>query len=147
MGRVELTPYLERLSAGLDAAATGGPATSEAAARLALLDALAGAAEEITARLGGATVEVRLRGPDADLVVTRPVAPAGPVPPADDGDLARLTLRLPEALRTHVEQTAAVEGISVNTWLVRAVTVAVNQQHGPPPAAHGAWTQGLAGTS
>ena len=145
MGRVELTPYLERLSADLGAvAAPGGPATAEAAARLAILDVLAAAAEEITARLGGATVEVRLRGPDADLVVTRPVAPAGPLPD-DDGDLARLTLRLPEALRTHVEQTAAVEGISVNTWLVRAVTVAVSRQHGPPPAPHGAWAGVSAG--
>ncbi|MEU8239778.1 hypothetical protein AB0C07_16165 [Actinoplanes missouriensis] len=62
-------------------------------------------------------------------------------PPVDgDTDLAQIMLQLPESLRTHVEQIAAVEGISVNAWLVRAVTVAVGQQHGPPPAAHGAWS-------
>ncbi|BBH71210.1 hypothetical protein ACTI_78950 [Actinoplanes sp. OR16] len=60
--------------------------------------------------------------------------------PPPDGELAELLLRMPESLRMHVEQIAAVEGISVNTWLVRAVTVAVKQQHGPPPAAHGSWS-------
>ncbi|MEU4557730.1 hypothetical protein AB0F72_05040 [Actinoplanes sp. NPDC023936] len=71
-----------------------------------------------------------------DLHVDLPLAS----PVDGDADLAQLMVQLPESLRTHVEQIAAVEGISVNAWLVRAVTVAVNQQHGPPPAAHGAWS-------
>ncbi|MBB2944019.1 hypothetical protein FB565_003748 [Actinoplanes lutulentus] len=57
-----------------------------------------------------------------------------------DGELAQVMLRMPESLRMHVEQIAAAEGISINAWLVRAVTVAVNQQHGPPPVAHGSWS-------
>ena len=52
----------------------------------------------------------------------------------DGGDLTRLTLRMPEALKTHVEQTAAAEGVSVNAWLVRAVTAAVQRPMGPPPS-------------
>ncbi|MFI5891376.1 hypothetical protein ACIA5D_14830 [Actinoplanes sp. NPDC051513] len=146
---MDLTPYLETLRADLAAAAApGGPETTRAAellghslessARLALLEALSDAAAEITTRLSDATVEVRLRGREADLVVSQvnPAPPAdGPAPgmatPVDaGGDLTRLTLRMPEALKTHVEQIAAAEGISVNAWLVRAVTAAISV---PPP--------------
>jgi hypothetical protein len=140
---MDLTPYLESLRSDLAAAAApGGPETEraadllahslEASARLAMLEVLSDAAAEITTRLTGAAVEVRLRGRDADLVVTHAAEPPPEAPAVDGGDLARLTLRMPEALKTHVEQTAAAEGISVNAWLVRAVTVAVHRPPGPP---------------
>src|SRR3954462_1858765 len=147
---MHLTPYLESLRADLTAAAApGGPDITraaellgtalEASARLALLEALSDAAAEITTRLEEATVEVRLRGREADLVVNRtdPLstdAEHPPAVPADGGDLTRLTLRMPESLKTHVERTAAAEGVSVNAWLVRAVTTAVNQPAAHPPA-------------
>ena len=137
---MDLTRYLETLRADLTAAAApGGPETTRAAellghaltasARLALLEALSDAAAEITTRLPDAGVEVRLRGREADLVVTHtsPEPPAAPGPPAPDGDLTRLTLRMPESLKAHVEQAAAAEGVSVNSWLVRAVTAAVHR--------------------
>jgi hypothetical protein len=151
---MDLTPYLETLRADLAAAAApAGPETTraaellghalEASARLALLEAISDAAAEITTRLPDASVEVRLRGREADLVVAQhapspPVPPAPPGPPApppppDSGDLTRLTLRMPESLKTHVEQTAAAEGISVNAWLVRAVTAAVSYPAPPAP--------------
>jgi hypothetical protein len=142
---MDLTPYLEALRADLAAAAApGGPETTRAAellghslaasARLALLEALSDAAAEITTRLSDVSVEVRLRGREADLVVTQQEAgPSAPAPPADSGDLTRLTLRMPEALKTHVEQLAAAEGISVNAWLVRAVTAAVSGPRTPGP--------------
>jgi hypothetical protein len=145
---MDLTPYLETLRADLAAAAApGGPDTAraaellgnalEASTRLALLEALSDAAAEITTRLRDATVEVRLRGREADLVVNRtaPEPDAEPeiaAPALDGGDLARLTLRMPEVLKTHIEQTAAAEGISVNAWLVRAVAAAVNRPASPP---------------
>ncbi len=151
---MDLTPYLETLRSDLAAAAApGGPETTRAAellghslessARLALLEALSDAAAEITTRLTDASVEVRLRGREADLVVTQvstepPVSPDAPLPPGlstDGGDLARLTLRMAEQLKAHVEQIAAAEGISVNAWLVRAVTAAVNWPPGRPPTA------------
>jgi hypothetical protein len=149
---MDLTPYLEALRADLTAAAApGGPDITraaellgnsiEASTRLALLEALSDAAAEITTRLQDATVEVRLRGREADLVVNRttepsPVAEPAPAVAADGGDLTRLTLRMPETLKTHVEQTAAAEGISVNAWLVRAVTAAISRPAGQPrPAA------------
>jgi predicted DNA binding CopG/RHH family protein len=147
---MDLTPYLEALRADLAAAAApGGPDTAKAAellgnslessVRLALLEALSDAAAEITTRLEDASVEVRLRGREADLVVNHTAAqPASAEPaPIDGGELTRLTLRMPETLKTHVEQTAAAEGISVNAWLVRAITTAISRPAGPPPPPSG----------
>ncbi|MEU4161225.1 toxin-antitoxin system HicB family antitoxin [Actinoplanes sp. NPDC026670] len=154
---MDLTPYLDGLRADLAAvAAPAGPDTVRAAellggalessARLALLEALSDAAAEITTRLSGPVVEVRLRGREADLVVSgaAPDVPATPLPAVADtgGDLARLTLRMPESLKAHVEQTAAAEGVSVNAWLVRAVTTAIG---GGRPGASGGGSRRVTG--
>jgi hypothetical protein len=153
---MDLTPYLEALRADLAAAAAQGGADTaraaellghslEASARLVLLEALSDAAAEITTRLRDASVEVRLRGREADLVVNRTESDAPhEAPVMDGGDLTRLTLRMPEALKTHVEQTAAAEGVSVNAWLVRAVTAAVQRPMGPPPSSRGKRITGFA---
>ncbi|HEY3926461.1 MAG TPA: toxin-antitoxin system HicB family antitoxin [Acidothermaceae bacterium] len=110
----------ERLAAGLDAAA-----------RLVLLDALSAAAGEITRDLAPGSVDLRLRGRDIDFVVTQPNsesdgddAPAANVD-ADDASTSRTTLRLPDALKARVDEAAAADGLSVNTWLVRAIAAAV----------------------
>jgi hypothetical protein len=149
---MDLTPYIEGLQQDLAATAEpGGPdvrraaelltGSIEASARLTLLEALSDAAAEITTKLGTATVDVRLRGRQADLIVTTlapppppepPAPPAGPVADAS-GDLARMTLRLPEGLKEQAEQAAASEGISVNAWLVRAVAAAVSGRAGSQP--------------
>jgi hypothetical protein len=136
---MELTPYLDTLRRELHAAAAPGGAETartaelltaslDAAGRLCLLEALADAAAEITSRLDNTTVEVRLRGRDADFVISSLAEPAPP-PPAPDlpdgGELARITLRLPEPLKAQVESAAAAEGVSVNSWLVRAIAAAV----------------------
>lgn len=140
---MDLTPYLEALRADLAAAAAaGGPEAQKAAellgtalepaARLVLLEALSDAAAEVTTRLHGPVVDVRLRGREAELVVSHAAEEPAPDPvPLDGGELARLTLRMPEALKTHAEQAAAAEGVSVNAWLVRAVLAAATR----PPAA------------
>jgi hypothetical protein len=148
---MDLTPYLDALRRDLTAtAAPGGDAVARAAelltgsldasARLCLMEALSDAAAEITTKLGGtATVDVRLRGREADLVVTevvtepagQPAMPAAPPPGPESGDVARITLRLPEPLKEEVERAATAEGISVNSWLVRAVGAAV-QRTGQP---------------
>jgi hypothetical protein len=146
---MDLTPYLDALRRDLAAsAAPGGPEISRAAdllaisldasARLCLLEALSDAAAEITNRLGEASVEVRLRGREADFVVTEDApepARAAPAPgptPDISGDVSRMTLRLPEPLKEAVERAAGAEGISVNAWLVRAVAGAVGGPPGPP---------------
>jgi len=155
---MDLTPYLEALRRDLAATAAPGGADVERAAdllagsleasvRLCLLEALSDAAAEITTQLPATSVEVRLRGRQADLVVTDaggpppppvpPLPPPPPLPPIDDtGDVARITLRLPEPLKQAVERAAGAQGVSVNAWLVRAISAAVQDggtpQGGPP---------------
>jgi hypothetical protein len=148
---MDLSPYLEALRRDLSAAAAPGGdditraaellgGSLEASARLCLLEALSDAAAEITTRLSDATVEVRLRGRDAELVVTEtaPMAPplGEPVPPPDGGDVTRITLRLLDAIKEQVERAAAADGVSVNSWLVRAVSNALHAAHAH--AAHSA---------
>ncbi|NUT31870.1 MAG: toxin-antitoxin system HicB family antitoxin [Hamadaea sp.] len=152
---MELSPYLENLNRDLTAAAAPGgdevaraaallAGSLEASARLSLMEALSDAAAEITSKLSYATVEVRLRGREADLVVTEaapeePVArpAAAPPPPAADGEQARITLRLPEQLKEAVERSAAAEGVSVNAWLVRALWAATQPPTPPGPPGQG----------
>jgi hypothetical protein len=110
----------------------------ESAARLALLEALSAAADEITRDLAPGSVEVRLRGRNPDFVVTPPptdrpaesgraeTAPPPPAPPeTDEGGTSRVTLRIPEHLKPRIDDAAARAGLSVNAWLVRAVSAAL----------------------
>lgn len=153
---MDLTPYIEGLQQDLAATAEpGGPEVKraaeilagsiEASARLTLLEALSDAAAEITTKLSGtATVDVRLRGRQADLTVTEVAPPAeqpaaAPQAVADNsGELARITLRLPEGLKEQAERAATAEGISVNAWLVRAVASAISGRSGSQPPFSGA---------
>lgn len=113
----------------------------DSSVRLALLDVLSAAAEEITATLDGAVVDVRLAGTDPQFVVTfaehepsaGPAAPGAPGEAAEEAGTARITLRLPESLKSSVEAQAAADGVSVNTWLVRAVSRALEPQSGRGP--------------
>jgi len=150
---MDLTPYIEGLMRDLATTAEpGGPevkraaeilaGSMEASTRLSLLEALSDAAAEITTKLNGvATVDVRLRGRQADLTVTEitPVAaePAAATGPEAGGELTRVTLRVPEGLKEQAERAAAAEGISVNAWLVRAVAAAVNRPATPTPPPFG----------
>src|SRR5262245_16087670 len=92
---MEVTPYLENLHRDLAAAAAAGNdllgSAIESSGRLCLLEALSDAAAEITSKLSSGTVEVRLRGREAQFVVEeRDVTPtpAEPVPPIDvEGDV------------------------------------------------------------
>ncbi|MFU8947866.1 histidine kinase [Mycetocola zhadangensis] len=110
----------ERLAASLDAAT-----------RLVLLDALSAAAGEITRDLAPGAVDLRLRGREVEFVVTAPSTEpeADDRPTAtidlDDASTSRTTLRLPDALKARVDEAAAADGLSVNTWLVRAVAAAL----------------------
>lgn len=145
---MDLSPYLDSLRRDLAAtAAPAGPDVSRAAdllagsldasVRLCLLEALSDAAAEITAKLGTTAVEVRLRGREADLVVTDVTGAdtgAPPPPVSESADVARITLRLPESLKEAVEAAASAESISVNAWLVRAIAAAV-RGGGPPRSA------------
>jgi HicB-like protein involved in pilus formation len=81
-----------------------------------LQEALAAAAVELSAQLEDGDVQVRLSGADPELVFVRnEERPAGP---ADEAFTARITLRLPDSLKSKVESAAARAGVSVNAWLV-----------------------------
>ena len=145
---MDLTPYIDGLRRDLMAAAAAGTDDTrrtagllaeamEPAARLAILDALSTATADVTAALSGVTVEIRMHGREprisVDTVDAEPEPsteppPAAPTPEGDDGT-ARVTLRLPESIKARTEEAAARAGISVNSWLVRAVTRALD---GPP---------------
>jgi HicB-like protein involved in pilus formation len=113
----------------------------ESSVRLTLLEVLTAAAAEITTRLDGAVIDVRLSGGEPEFVVTTTTGePAGePDEPADPGsgdasdDMTRITLRLSGPLKAKVDAAAAAAGLSVNAWLVRAVSRALDAPSGGPP--------------
>lgn len=142
-GGDEARAVAERLTAAVDSTV-----------RLALQDALVAAAEEITCELAPGSVELRLRGRDPEFVVHQPVGITGAPPGspheegatgagagpafsaetaggADEGGMARVNLRLPDQLKARAEQAAANERASLNAWLVKAVTAALDRA-GPP---------------
>ncbi|QKW25117.1 toxin-antitoxin system HicB family antitoxin [Streptomyces seoulensis] len=148
---MDLTPYVDTLRRELAVAAEAGgdearelaerlTAPLESATRLTMLHVLSAAMDEITRELAPGSVDVRLRGLDPDFVVTPPPADRVPVEEAavpaealgspapadgDEGGTARVNLRLPAHLKARAEEAAAREGLSVNAWLVRAVSAAV----------------------
>jgi|SRR5437899_1283433 len=145
---MDLQPYVDAVRHELSVAAAAGGQDAEALAerltaplesaiRLALLEALSEAAEQITRDLAPGSVDVRLRGRDPEFTVSLsdedvPAAPAVGAPESDDdGGTWRVTLRLPEHVRPRVDAAARGDGLSVNAWLVRTVTAALG---GPRPA-------------
>lgn len=152
---MDLRPHIENLQRQLAVAADAGGddaralgerliAPLDAAIQLTLLDALGAAAEEITCDLAPGSVELRLRGRDPEFVVTPPPvdSPAddlassartgsGLAPPApadgEDGAMSRINLRMPDHVKTRIERAAADQGLSVNAWLVRAATAALER--------------------
>jgi hypothetical protein len=134
-GGEEARALAERLVAPLDAAI-----------RLALQNALAVAADEITCELAPGSVELRVRGRDLAFVVTPPPVDAagagdsdaddehatpnavlGATPEGDDGEMARINVRMPEHLKTRIEHSAGAQRLSVNAWLVRAADAALDR--------------------
>jgi len=87
-----------------------------------LLETLGEAAMEISAQLPEGHVEVRLAGPDPQLVYVGGEATETPAVGTEDGLNARITLRLPEGLKRELEAGAVREGVSLNTWIVRALS-------------------------
>ncbi|MEE1770199.1 toxin-antitoxin system HicB family antitoxin [Streptomyces sp. JV185] len=153
---MDLTPYVDTLRRELAVAAEAGgesarelaerlTAPLESATRLTMLNVLSAAMDEITRELAPGSVDVRLRGLDPDFVVTLPPAGGGPAEPAapveplkaqapvegDEGGTARVNLRLPAHLKARAEEAASREGLSVNAWLVRAVSAAVDGSGAP----------------
>jgi HicB family len=146
---MDLSQYVSQLREDLAAAAAAGDeqtrqtaallgAAVEPAARLAIMNALADLAADVTAALGDRVVEVRLDGRDIRVAVTgEPAAEPEPEPaPAasgpfrgfggDSGDISRITLRLVEQIKGQAEQAAAAKGMSLNSWVAQAVQGALS---------------------
>ena len=172
---MNLSTFLDQLHSSLMLAAEAGGEESralaerltaplESAARLALLEALSAAAAEITRDMAPGSVDVRLRGRDPEFVVMLPStfdraestgatmeASAAPpaMPESDEGGTARLTLRLPEHLKTRIDEAANQAGLSANAWLVRSVVAALNVdvndrgdgRRGPPGQRFTGWVR------
>ena len=93
--------------------------------RLRLMEALTEAAAELNHQLQSGQVEVRLAGHDIELIYAGETDAA---PSADESLDARITLRLPEALKSQIERSALDEGTSVNAWIVRALASSVGRK-------------------
>jgi hypothetical protein len=152
---MELSEYTETLRrevasitrfAGEDVARAGQQIAEalDASIRLTLLDVLSGAAAEITSRLDDVAIELRLSTGSPTFAVvhtqqdlTPPVPPPPPLPDAGRGEgeeetgTSRVTLRLPDGLKARADQAATRDGLSLNAWLVRAASHALDD----PPAA------------
>jgi hypothetical protein len=119
----DVTRVVESLAAALDSSV-----------RLMLLDVISATAAEITSRLDGTVIDVRLSAGEPEFVVTAvpppDAAPAGSAAggTTEDSTTARITVRLPDALKGQVEARAAADGLSVNAWLVQA---AIRALEGP----------------
>jgi hypothetical protein len=130
METARFTSALERDLAAV--AAVGDDETAASAERLIqalrgsagmrLLETLGEAAMEISAQLPEGHVEVRLAGSDPELVYIGGEAAETPAVSAEDGLTARISLRLPESLKRELETAASREGVSLNTWLIRALS-------------------------
>jgi predicted HicB family RNase H-like nuclease len=156
MASMDLSDYVEALRRSLTtaAAAAGDQAretarlladTIEPAVRLTVTDALSAMAAEVTAALDGDLVDIRMRGRDPEVVVVQAQHEAAEEQPSeqfdeddeDDGSVARISLRLPDALKTRAERAAAAEGLSLNAWLVRAVAAGLREPRTPPSPGRG----------
>ena len=150
---MDLDRYIDDIHSQLDAAAQAGgenvrqlaerlAAPLDAAIRLALQDALAAAAEEITVELAPGSVQLQLRGREPIFVVSPPEPNDG----SDAGDeglravssssaegddaIARINVRMPEHLKARVDRAAEREGLSINAWLVRAAAARLERGEG-----------------
>ncbi|GAA1428105.1 hypothetical protein GCM10009616_06960 [Microlunatus lacustris] len=148
---MELSPYVESVRRGVsDTAALADEHTRqvaerlgagvESATRLALMQALADAAGEISVELAPGSVDLRMQGAEPTFVVTLPPSAAQAVtvlePPDEpatedpltadaDEQQARVSLRLPQSVKEKVDEYADVEGVSTNTWLLHRVLEAL----------------------
>jgi HicB family len=128
---MQLEPHVDALRGEIQRLASLGDEQAAAAASrlsdalgptlsLRLLGLLSEAALEVSSQLPAGHVELRLAGQEPSLVYVADEAPAQPAA-ADDGLTARITLRLPDSLKSSLETAASQEGVSLNTWIVRAL--------------------------
>ncbi|MHA6523867.1 toxin-antitoxin system HicB family antitoxin [Tessaracoccus sp. G1721] len=133
---MDLDPYLDALRGDLAKATALADdhtrsvaerllAALEPALRLRLVETLTDAAASLSAELGD-VVEVRMDGRDPVWWVQHHRSadaeePTLALPEGDTDGTARITLRLPESVKTRADSAADAAGLSLNTWIVNAV--------------------------
>lgn len=133
---MQLTPYLAAVAEDLDRATQLADDSTrdvarrlmtvlEPGLRLAMVQLLSDAAAQLTSELSGPVVTIRMDGREP---VWHVVAPETETPPhatpetdADDEGQARVTVRLPEAVKRRAETAAQAAGQSLNTWIIQAL--------------------------
>ena len=91
-----------------------------------LQEAMTEAALELSGQLEEGRVEVRIIAGDPELVYVADGRRSETTnDAADEVFSARVTLRLSESLKARIEDAALSSGVSVNTWIVRALGRAV----------------------
>jgi len=134
---METAQFIDGLQSDLrELAQLGGDELAQAAQRLEgavrqsatlrLIDALTQVALEVSSQLPNGHLDVRLAGQDPELVYVEEEGEEPQAQTAEDGLTARITLRLPDSLKVALEKAAEAEGVSVNTWLVRALQRSVS---------------------
>jgi Arc-like DNA binding domain len=156
---MDLSPYIESVRAGVVSASSLADEPTqhvaarlgtaiESSTRLALIRALSDAAGTISAELAPSSVEVRMVGSEPEFVVSIQTADAEPTllmpeseqagedaaatSDVEDEPVARISLRLPQSVKTRVDEIASAEGISTNAWLIRAVMDALSERSSAP---------------
>ncbi|MCA0294330.1 MAG: toxin-antitoxin system HicB family antitoxin [Actinobacteria bacterium] len=142
---MQLTPYLEAVARDLDRATALADdqtrelthrvtSVMEPGLRLAMVQLLSDAAAQLTAELDGPVVTVRMEGRDPRWHIVRDEATLVGLDAeaGEDDNSARVTVRLPEAVKKRAEAAAQNAGQSLNTWIVqtlRRATTPENTSH------------------
>lgn len=130
--RFQATLEQQMLLAGSDPAVeTAGRALLAAAGpavRGLVLDIAEQAAAEVRAQLPGQRVDLVLEDGEPALLVRAEDAAAGAAAPDEAAD-ARVTLRLSPRLKGALEEAAAYSGESLNSWLVKTLSVQGGRRH------------------
>jgi hypothetical protein len=126
---MRMSKFIDLLSADLKALGQlGGTELESAVSRLIptlepvlrtrLLEVLTEIAGELKNQFPGTHVEARLAGDNVELVYLQDETGITRETPSELN--ARITLRLPEDLKSRIETAATKDGISLNSWLLKA---------------------------
>jgi hypothetical protein len=138
---METTPHVTAIREALEAVAGDDEQAQALAHRMAtalapalhlqLLDLLGEVALEASRQLPEGRLDLQLAGRDAVLVYRPEPGVDAPTPVDEGSETARLTVRMPEALKASIEAAADAEGVSTNAWLVAAARHHLSPTAGP----------------
>ena len=138
---MNVAAFVEALQRDLEAVAgIGDEAAQQAAQRIAaalepslrlrLQDLLGEAALELTSQLPDGHIDLRVAAGDPEFVYVE--ERSGPMPSGEDALSARVTLRLPETLKSIIDTAAQDAGVSANTWLLQQISRSANPKRRGP---------------